>query len=197
MPKDDTAPVPTPIRRRRAVEVFGNRYGTLYNDEVESPAGLAGRYLRWQWSHTGVVVVPTGPAGFALVPTFRYPVGEVSLEFPRGGCEPDETPAQAAARELEEEAGYLCDPSSLRPLGILHAETGLIESGVHAFVAEVGGREGGAARPEAMESVTEPVWASRSEVLRWLREGRITCGVTLAALVLALADGGGDGSPLR
>jgi len=188
---------PAPIRRQRAVEVFHNRFGTLYNDEVVSPGGAAGRYLRWQWSHTGVVVVPTGPDGLAFVPTFRYPVGSASLEFPRGGCEPDESPQDAAVRELEEETGYGCERSSLRSLGVLHAETGLIESGVHVLTAEVKHVDGLAARPEAMESVTDPVWATHDEVLEWLRNGRITCGVTLAALALALAERAGEPRPAR
>ncbi|MEU0601644.1 NUDIX hydrolase [Streptomyces sp. NPDC006393] len=170
------------------MRVFHNRYGSLYNDEVVSPSGAEGRYLRWRWSQAGVVVVPTGPRGWALVPTFRYPLGRISLEFPRGGCEPGEALHDAAARELKEETGFDCRPSLLRPLGILHAETGLIESGVHVFTAEVTDG-GGVARPEAMESVTDPVWLSRDQALASLCGGRITCGVTLAAFALVLADG--------
>jgi 8-oxo-dGTP pyrophosphatase MutT (NUDIX family) len=174
--------VPAPIRRVRAVEVFGNRFGTLYDDEVTSPSGAVGRYLRWQWSQQGVVIVPTGPGGYAFLPTYRYPIGDVSLEFPRGGCDEGEDPARAAVRELLEETGYACEEP--RPLGALHAETGLIESRVHVFAARVTGRPG-AARPEEMESVTEPVWATSDEVRGWLRKGALTCGVTLAALLLA------------
>lgn len=189
---------PPPILRQRAVEVFRNRFGALFNDEVLSPSGKQGRYLRWQWSHSGVVIVPMGPDGLAFVPTYRYPIGEVSLEFPRGGCEADEDPAVAAVRELREETGFACAPSALRPLGVIHAETGLIESDVHVFAAEVHptGSAGApsAAEPEAMESVAEPVWASRTEVVKWLQSGSVTCGVTLAALALAIADGCGTGS---
>ncbi|WNO70404.1 NUDIX domain-containing protein [Streptomyces sp. AM8-1-1] len=185
----DAPTVPEPIRRRRAVEVFGNRFGTLFNDEVVAPTGAEGRYLRWRWSHSGVVVVPTGPAGYLFVPTYRYPIGDVSLEFPRGGCDADEAPARAAARELREETGYACDASLLRRIGTVHADTGLIETGVHVFTAEVRDAEASTARPEAMESVTDPVWASREEVLTWLQKGSVTCGVTLAALALALAAG--------
>jgi 8-oxo-dGTP pyrophosphatase MutT (NUDIX family) len=179
--------VPAPIRRRRAVEVFSNRFGTLYDDEVESPSGAPGRYLRWAWSQEGVAIVPTGPDGFAFVPTYRYPIADVSLEFPRGGCEKGEPPADAAARELLEETGYACE--SLRPLGVIHAETGLIESRVHVFAAQVG-TGASAASPEAMESVTEPVWVSSEEILTLIQKGSVTCGVTLAALALAQGSAG-------
>ncbi|MFP3989605.1 NUDIX hydrolase [Streptomyces sp. E11-3] len=190
---------PAPIQRERAVEVFRNRFGALFNDEVLSPSGEQGRYLRWQWSHGGVVIVPMGRDGLAFVPTYRYPISKVSLEFPRGGCEADEDPAVAAARELREETGFECAPSALRPLGVIHAETGLIESDVHVFAADV--RPTGSAHaqpvaePEAMESVAEPVWAPHGEVLKWLQSGNVTCGVTLAALALAMADGSGFGPP--
>ncbi|MET4921411.1 NUDIX hydrolase [Streptomyces sp. PSRA5] len=184
---------PPPIRRQRAVEVFRNRFGTLFNDEVLAPSGERGRYLRWQWSSIGVVIVPVGRDGFAFVPTYRYPIGGVSLEFPRGGCEAGEGLAVAAARELREETGFDCSPSALRSLGVIHAETGLIESDVHVFVAEVRptGSAGAppAAEPEGMESVARPIWVSRTEVAKWLRNGNVTCGVTLAALALALVDG--------
>lgn len=190
---------PAPIRRQRAVEVFRNRFGTLFNDEVLSPSGRQGRYLRWQWSHSGVVIVPMGRDGLAFVPTYRYPIGQVSLEFPRGGCEADEDPATAAVRELREETGFDCAPSALRPLGIIHAETGLVESMVHVFAADVGstGSTGmqSDAEPEVMESVAKPVWVSRAELAKWLQSGSVTCGVTLAALTLATVDGADSGAP--
>jgi len=176
---------PAPIRRHRAVEVFGNRFGRLYNDDVVSPGGRSGQYLRWQWAHTGVVVVARGPAGIALVPTYRYPLGAASLEFPRGGCEPGESPEEAAVRELREEAGLIA--TATRDIGLLHAETGLIESGVHVVSATVAGGPGGGARPEVMESVAAPVWVTREGMLDLLGRGKVTCGVTLAAFALVLA----------
>jgi 8-oxo-dGTP pyrophosphatase MutT (NUDIX family) len=186
MPIDQETPgTPAPIRRHKAVEVFGNRFGRLYNDDVLSPGGRPGKYLRWQWAHTGVVVVARGPAGIALVPTYRYPLGAASLEFPRGGCEIGESPEEAAARELREEAGLIA--VTTRDIGLLHAETGLIESGVHVVSATVVAGPVEAARPEAMESVAEPVWVSQEGMLDLLGQGGVTCGVTLAAFALVLA----------
>jgi len=187
MPTDHEASTPpAPIRRRQAVEVFTNRFGRLYNDDVVSPGGLPGNYLRWQWAQTGVVVVPVGPDGMALVPTYRYPVGAASLEFPRGGCEPGEPPEKAAARELWEEAGL--EASSVRDIGFLHADTGLIETGIHVCCATVLPAERKAARPESMESVAEPVWMTQDEMQDLLSQGRITCGVTIAAYALVMAE---------
>ncbi|MFJ8752239.1 NUDIX hydrolase [Streptomyces sp. NPDC102441] len=174
--------VPPPIRRVREVAVFRNRFGTLFNDDVIAPSGTAGQYLRWQWNQEGVVVVPVGPGGYALVTSYRYPVHAASLEFPRGGVEGDEGLAAAAARELREETGLISQ--TVRSLGVIHADTGILASPVHVFVAEVDAASAQPAQPEAMESLTEPVWVMPEDLPRWLSEGRITCGVTLAALAL-------------
>ncbi|MFC8019090.1 NUDIX domain-containing protein [[Kitasatospora] papulosa] len=178
------------------MEVFGNRFGRLYNDEVAFPSGTQGRYLRWQWNQQGVVVVPVGPAGLALVPAYRYPIGAVSLEFPRGGCEPGEDPCAAAARELEEETGLRA--ASVRTIGQLHTDTGLIETGATVCLAVVQPAGDVRARPEATESVAEPRWMSQDTLLEWVRLGWIHCAVTLAAFTVAstaldsLAVTGGD-----
>ncbi|MFC8535658.1 NUDIX domain-containing protein [Streptomyces sp. NPDC057249] len=180
-----TGAAPAPIRRVREVPVFRSRYGTLFNDDVVAPSGATGQYLRWQARKEGAVVVPVGPAGYAFVASYRYPIQATSVEFPRGSSEGGEGLAAAAARELREETGLVC--ASLRPLGVIHADTGILAAPVQAYVAEVDGAAGGPAEPEAMESLSEPVWVTPGELPQWLAEGRITCGITLAALALLQA----------
>ena len=178
---------PAPIRRRRQVEVFTNRFGSLYDDEVLFPGGTEGRYLRWQWNHrSGVVVVPVGPDGIALIPNYRYPVGASSLEFPRGGCQPGESVQTAAARELREESGLIA--SAVMPLGQLHTDTGLIANGAHVCLAFV--HQGGQRKPdpEDTESVATPVWASQDGLMEWVGQGLITCSVTIAAFTVAMVE---------
>lgn len=179
------AAAPAPIRRVREVPVFRNRFGTLYNDDVVAPSGAAGQYLRWQWHKEGAVVIPVGPAGYAFVTSYRYPIQAASLEFPRGAGEDKESLAAAAARELREETGLVCE--SLESLGVIHADTGILAAPVHVYVAEVDVAAAEEARPEAMESLTEPVWVTPEELPQWLAQGRITCGITLAALALLQA----------
>ena len=53
---------------------------------------------------TGVVAL-TPHNEVVMVGQWRYPFGQYSWEIIEGGAEPDETPQQAAARELQEEAG--------------------------------------------------------------------------------------------
>ncbi len=176
---------PAPIERARAVEVFGNRYGRLYDDEVISPDGGTGRYLRWQWDHDGVVIVPRRDDRFGLVAMYRYPIGKVSLEFPRGGREPGESVASAALRELREETGFA--GTGLRVLGRVHPDTGLIESAIDVVSVQVPSPWTGGGTPEEMESIAEAHWLTWAEISAEMGQGRITCGVTLSALALALS----------
>ncbi|MCX0247723.1 NUDIX hydrolase [Streptomyces drozdowiczii] len=180
-----TGVVPAPIRRVREVPVFRNRFGTLYNDDVVAPSGATGQYLRWQARKEGAVVVPVGPAGYAFVSHYRYPIQAASLEFPRGSSEDEEGLAAAAVRELREETGLVC--ASLRPLGTIHADTGILAAPIRVYAAEVDVATAESAEPEAMESLTEPVWVTPEDLPGWLAEGRITCGITLAALALLQA----------
>lgn len=56
-----------------------------------------------EWSAGGVVV--RGSECVVIVPTRRAANGEKVLALPKGHVDPGETPVQAAAREVREEAG--------------------------------------------------------------------------------------------
>jgi 8-oxo-dGTP pyrophosphatase MutT (NUDIX family) len=176
---------PEPIERVRAVEVYRNGYGSLYNDEVISPSGGTGHYLRWKWERAGVVVVPRQADRFGLVEMYRYPIGGVSLEFPRGGRKLGESIESAALRELQEETGFI--GTETRILGRVHPDTGLIESANDVVSVEVPPDCAGRATPETMESIAGSRWLSWTEICGQISLGRITCGVTLSALALALS----------
>ncbi len=75
-------------------------------DEVRLPDG--GTATREYVRHPGAVaVVPLLDDGrLVLERQFRYPVGEVLLEFPAGKIDPGESTLACARRELLEETGY-------------------------------------------------------------------------------------------
>ncbi len=162
--------------------VFASAFGTLFNDDVRAPAGTAGQHLRWRWSQPGVVAIATLGHEVALVPAFRYPVAAVSLEFPRGGAEPGETPVETGCRELAEETGLTATTGEV--VGTVHADTGLIETPVTIVRLQVTDRRGGANRAEELESFADPVWLDRAGVLAAISAGQLRCGLTLAALAL-------------
>ncbi len=79
----------------------------------------------------GVTIVPHDERGQLLLVRLSY--GSNSWSFPGGGRKRNETPEQAATREMEEEVG--CQPYNLRLLGTLEEDLFGARSKVHVFSA--------------------------------------------------------------
>ena len=90
-------------------ELVKGRFLHAFRDTVRLPDG--GESYREFVVHPGAVMVipvldtPEGPR-VVLERQFRYPVGQVMIEFPAGKLDPDEAPWRCAQRELREETGY-------------------------------------------------------------------------------------------
>ncbi len=83
----------------------------------------------------------------------------MSLEAPKGFIEPDETPQQAALRELAEETGLSCPPANLIEFGTVAPEPGIIKGRLALFAAlDCGGTTGSMPRNSACyRSACSPV----------------------------------------
>lgn len=65
-------------------------------------------------------------------------LGAGGWALPGGGIEPNESPEQAAIREIQEELGFAIEPGALKPLGIHVAiERGGLKSKYHLFIVEL------------------------------------------------------------
>jgi ADP-ribose pyrophosphatase len=127
-----------------------------------------------------VNVVPVTTSGqVVLVRQFRFGTWANSLEIPGGMLDPGEGPAEAAARELEEETGYR--PAQVVPLGSSHPNPALFSNRLHSFLA-LGCEQVHQGRPEAAEDL-EVVLLSRAELRRAVLEGQVTHALVLAALL--------------
>ena len=131
--------------------------------------------------HPGAaLVVPVLADGnLVAVRQFRYPVGEVFLEFPAGKIDPPESALATARRELAEEAGY--EATAFTPLGRVHSVVGYSDEAIDLYVAE--GLTYVGARPDIGEFV-ESVIISVDAMLEALDRGEITDAKTVAALLL-------------
>lgn len=181
--------VPGTIERIEGATVLENRFIRVDTDTVKFPNGTLGQYSTiTSGSGLGVVAVPfvnfRGTPHLGLVRQYRYPVGDFTLEFPRGGA--DDLTLDEAARELIEETGLAYKSAVL--LGTIRPDTGILTTEV-AVWKTVHGKEH--LRPGHVEDETgaKIEWYSYGELLGMIRRGNITCGMTLAALGLLTAGG--------
>lgn len=74
-----------------------------------------------------------------LVRQYRPPVGQITVEFPAGLIDKEETVEQAAIRELREETGYVGEACKIPPIPsrALCMSPGLTDESVHVVIVEV------------------------------------------------------------
>jgi 8-oxo-dGTP pyrophosphatase MutT (NUDIX family) len=74
-----------------------------------------------------------------IVEQFRPPVGQTTVEFPAGLIDKDESPQDAALRELREETGYVGEKCKVIPQVSRQVcmSPGMIDETVHIVVVEV------------------------------------------------------------
>jgi ADP-ribose pyrophosphatase len=167
-----------PVRETGARQVYDGRIVRLFEREVEFPGG---RTVRLEIVHHpgAAAVVPLHEDGsVTLVHQYRHATGRFLYEIPAGLLEAGEAPLDCARRELEEETGLTAD--RVEPLLTYHTTPGFSDEQVHLFVA-TGLGEGRQAleHDELLETVRVPF----GRALDWVREGRITDGKTLIALL--------------
>lgn len=86
--------------------VYENDWMRVHEDEVVNPGGGRNRYGHVHFKNIAVAILPLDEDGNTwLVGQSRYTLGEYSWELPMGGAPTNETPLEAARRELKEETG--------------------------------------------------------------------------------------------
>jgi len=165
---------------------YENPWIRVREDEVTRPDGGQGIYGVMEVRHPAVFVVPvTDDHEVVLVELFRYTTGQMSLEVPSGGSD-GQDPLLAAKRELLEETGLEAD--EWERLGGMVALNGVCLAPEHIFLARGlhaahdGARTNAEQEAEGITAVRRVPW---SEVMGMVRDGAITDGETLAALLHA------------
>jgi len=125
-----------------------------------------------------VQVVPVTEAGkIVMAHQYRHGAGMPSLEFPAGRMEPGETPADAAARELLEETGYVAESITL--MQTVRPDPAILTNRIHVLSARACVRVREPVQDEGEAVLVRIV--PPDEVDRLIRDGVIHHSVTIAA----------------
>ncbi len=85
-------------------------------------------------SNEWVNIIPvTRDKEVVLIKQYRHGVSDIVLEIPGGIVENNDTPLEAAVRELKEETGY--SPKEMVYLGMAHANPAFLNNRCHSYLA--------------------------------------------------------------
>ena len=85
--------------------ILHHRIMDFVEKEEQAADGLTGQYVSIR-TRDWVIAVPVHEGRFVMVRQWRHGIEGITVEFPGGVQENDETPEAGAARELLEETGY-------------------------------------------------------------------------------------------
>jgi len=157
----------------------------IREDLLEDPAGREHPRVIISSADWVNVLAITAEDEAVLIRQFRAGIGGDTLEIPGGMVDPGETPGQAAARELEEETGFVAARWVL--LGVSHPNPALQPNRLHSFLA-LGCRRRGDPHLDPGEDIRlelVPAGALRELAGR----GEITHALVLATMCLAAVRG--------
>lgn len=163
-------------------ELFRGRFLHAFRDQVRLPDGSSSdrEYL----VHPGaVMVIPLlfdadGSPRLVLERQFRYPVGEVMIEFPAGKLDPGEDRLACARRELAEETGFVA--REWARAGVIHPVISYSTEFIEIWFAR--GLVAGPQRLDAGEFL-DVFTATPQQLAAWCRDGAVTDAKTVAGLL--------------
>lgn len=136
-----------------------------------------------------VNIIPITPTGeVVLVEQYRHGIDQVTLEIPGGMMDDhdDRSPADAAAREMEEETGYVA--ASIEPLGYCHPNPAIQRNRCFSFVGR-GVQKLKPTRFDGHEDLAVRLVPLR-DIPALITEGRITHALVIVAFYrLSLLEG--------
>lgn len=155
----------------------------VYREELELPSGkIIPDFYRVVLPEFSIVLPITNDGAFVLVRGYKHGVGKVTLQPPAGLIAANETPLQAAQRELLEETGYQSD--HWQALGKYIVDGNRQCGTMHVFAARAASQTQLPNNDETEQLKVELF--SREQVLAALRTGEMSTLAGAGGIALAL-----------
>lgn len=164
--------------RKTSQEILKGSFLHAFRDVVALPDGST--TVREYVVHPGaVMIIPMlqaadGSIHVVLERQYRYPVGQVMVEFPAGKLDPGEDVQACAQRELQEETGYVA--GEWARAGVLHPVIAYSTEFIDIWFARQ--LQPGPRQLDAGEFL-DVFTATPDQLLQWCRNGTVTDAKTL------------------
>lgn len=158
---------------RQSEVMYEGRVLSVHRDLVRLPKGNEARLEVVRHVASAVLLPMPDPDHVLLVRQYRYAVDRWIWELAAGSLEPGEDPAAGAARECEEETGFV--PTHVEELGAFFPTPGYCDENMH-FFRLTGLRERGEGEARATPDEDEDIRVrsfSLSDVREMVRRGEI------------------------
>lgn len=162
-----------------ATEVLGTYpiFELSRSRQLSPMSGREHHFLRLDCPDWVNVIAVTEGGLMVLVEQYRHGTDEMTMEIPGGAVDPDEAPAVAAARELEEETGYRAP--ELIEIGRVDPNPAFLSNRCFTYLA-LGCRNDGTVSLDPSEEI-EVSLAPIEDFARLIDEGAITHSLVIAA----------------
>ena len=148
-------------------------------DLVRFPSGREGSYVYAEYPFEVCFTLPVMDDGrLLLIRQYRYPIGKEIIQLPAGSPLPNESLADCAIRETEEETGMR--PTSVTHLLDFYPSPGSADMKGHLFIAR-GLVESTA--PRDPDEPAEPFVVEHDQAIELVRQGQIQEAATVIAIL--------------